>query len=218
MTQIRLLIVDDHAMFRESLRAILECEDDLMVLGEAGDIDEAVQLASRAQPDIVLLDLNLPSCSGVQAVSAMRAVQPGPDVIVVTMFEDDDLIVEALRAGAQGYVLKGAPAAELVDAIRAVAGGGAGFTSTIASRVLVHWRRLVHGRAPPCRSEMSESEIEVLRLLADSASNAAIVKKLCLSPNTVKNVLTGIYGKLGASNRTEALLEATKRGLLRPNR
>jgi two-component system, NarL family, response regulator LiaR len=215
MGKIRILIVDDHAMFRDGLRAVLEPQEDMVLAGEASDAAGAIRLAAELRPDVILMDLHLPGRSGIEATREIRTSQPSAKVIALTMYRDDSMMEAAIQAGAQGYVLKEARAAELLQAIRTVAAGGAAVDPMVISRVLEQYRRLSAREEALSLRFFTERELEILRYLAAGASNRTIAEKLYLSEQTVKNTLSGIYQKLGASNRTEAAGIARRKGLIK---
>jgi DNA-binding NarL/FixJ family response regulator len=210
----RLLIVDDHAMFRDGLRAFLEHYPDLAVVGETGSAAAAVQLADELQPDVILMDVKLLDGSGIEATRQILARQPNVKVIALTMHADDHLIAGMVQAGAQGYVLKDARGADVVTAVHTVAAGGVAMDPSITSRLLRQYRRMADERAGETRSALSERQLEALHLLAAGATNQEIAARLSLSRQTVKNILSEIYAALGVSNRTEAVVTALNRGLV----
>ena len=215
MDKIRVLIVDDHAMFRDGLRVVLEHQDDMSLVGEASDAGSAIRLAVELRPDVILMDLQLPGRSGVEATRDIRASHPAVKVIALSMYHDAGTVDAMIQAGAQGYVLKEARAADLLAAIRAVAAGGAAIDPSVASQVLEHYRRMAGGDASQTLGEFSDRELSLLRLLAEGENNRSIAARLHLSEQTVKNTLSGIYQKLGASNRTEAAVIARRKGLIK---
>jgi DNA-binding NarL/FixJ family response regulator len=215
MPKLRLLIVDDHAMFRDGLRAVLEHADDMELVGEACDGETAIGLAAELQPDIVLMDLHMPGLGGIEATRSITAAHPRVKIIALSMYQDDRLVDSMIGAGAHGYIPKDARATELLQAIRTVAAGGAAVDPMVTSRVLEQYRRLSAREDALAAGFLTERETEILRLLAAGASNRSIAQRLYLSEQTVKNNLSGIYQKLGASNRTSAVAIARRKGLIK---
>ncbi len=211
MEPLRILIADDHPLFRFGMRTRLDAEPDLVVVGEAGTGEEAITLAGSLAPHVVLMDLNLPGMSGIAATRAIREAHPHIGVVVVTMF-DDDSVFAAMRAGARGYLLKGAEAEEMVGAIRAIAHGEAIFSPSVAQRLLGYFS-VPHPRAQLAVPELTERERAVLALLARGYTNAAIADQLVLSPKTVRNYVSSIFGKLQVADRAEAIVKARDAGL-----
>jgi DNA-binding NarL/FixJ family response regulator len=205
---IRVLVVDDHPVVRHGLVSMLRWEQDLTLVGEAGDGAEAVRLILEQQPDVVLLDLRLPQLSGIEVMRRVRPQAPGTRFLVLTTYDTDEYIAPALAAGAQGYLLKDAEPEDLYRAIRALMEGGAALEPKVAARVLGH---LTEEHA---NEELSEREMEVLRLLPSGASNKAIALQLGLSENTIKSHISHIFSKLGVQSRAEAVSSAAQRGLL----
>lgn len=217
MSPIRILLVDDQALFREGLRTLLSLQPDLEVVGEAGNGEEALRLAARLRPDVILMDLQMPVLDGVESTRRLRAAHPECRVIVLTTFDDDEYVFEGLRAGAIGYLLKDTPSARLLEAIRAAARGESFLQPSIAAKVVAEFSRLADQAPPrpqPLADPLSEREVEVLRLLASGASNREIAAALVITEGTVKNHVTNILSKLGVSDRTQAALKARELGLL----
>jgi DNA-binding NarL/FixJ family response regulator len=213
MESIRILIADDHPRFREGMQVMLRREVDLEVVGEASTGDEAIGLAAALQPDVILMDLHMPGVNGVEATRRIMETSPHIRVLVITMYEDDDTVFAALRAGARGYLLKGADKAEVLRAIRAVASGEAIFGPAIAHR-LMHYFATQRGAPPPTAfPELTEREREILALIAQGWSNTQIAERLVVSLKTVRNHVSNIFSKLEVADRSEAILRARKAGL-----
>jgi DNA-binding NarL/FixJ family response regulator len=209
---LRVVIAEDHPVFREGLHAILDAAG-LLVVGEAADGDEAVALAAAEQPDVVLMDVNMPGCNGIDATRRIVQDSPHIAVLILTMFDDDDSVFAAMRAGARGYLLKGAPKERVVQATAAVAAGEAVFGPGIATRVLAYFQ---HGERPPAGDpfpELTEREREVLGLIAAGRSNGEIATRLVLSPKTVRNHISNIFTKLQVADRAQAIVRAREAGM-----
>jgi DNA-binding NarL/FixJ family response regulator len=207
----RVAIVDDHPVFCEGLASLVSATPDMEVAAALADGPEAVELVAAGGVDVVLMDLNLPSLSGVDATQQICARSGAPAVLVVTMVDDDDTVVAALRAGARGYVLKGAPGEEIIAAVRTVATGGAVFGAGVAAQVLTLTAARQTTSAPSTDDGLTEREREVLSLLAQGASNAHIARSLGLSLKTVQNYVSRILDKLQVADRTQAALRARER-------
>ncbi|WP_432993548.1 response regulator [Dactylosporangium sp. CA-233914] len=215
---IKVLIADDQALVRSGFRMILEARDDLEVLGEAGDGDEAVRLAARTDPDVVLMDVRMPGTDGVTATARLTAGGPRPRVIILTTYDLDETLYAALRAGASGFLLKDVRPAELVEAIRVVARGEALLAPSATRRLLE--RFMATDLTPPAPSgvlaRLTEREREVLGLLARGAANAEIAARLVVTEATVKTHVSAILRKLGVRDRVQAVVLAYDLGLVRP--
>jgi len=218
MKNISVMLVDDQALFRDGLRAVLSVQTGLEVVAEAANGKEAVANATKMVPQVVLMDLRMPLMNGVEATRAIRAALPNCQVIVLTTFDDDEQVFDALRAGALGYLLKDAPPARLAEAICAAARGESFLQPSIAAKVLAEFNRLSPKRQPVTNSALQEKlsgrEIEVLQKLAEGKSNKEIGVALNLAEGTVKNHLSNVFGKLGVLDRTQAALLARERGLI----
>lgn len=221
---IRILLADDHPIVREGLRAVLETQPNFEVIAEAASGDEALRLALELQPDILLLDLEMPILDGVETIRRLRQRQPASRVIVFTAFDNDERIIHAVQAGANGYLLKGAPREEIFTAIRITMQGGSLLQPVVASKLLRHIGQQqqpvaslpIHslaGTGPPYEP-LTERELEVLKLLAQGLPNKEIAAQLVISERTAKFHVSSIMGKLGATNRTEAVSLAAQRGLI----
>ena len=205
---IRVLVVDDHPVVRHGLTAIMGYEPDIEVVGDAADGEEAVRLILERRPDVVLLDLRLPKLDGVEVMRQVRAQAPQVRFLVLTTYDTDEYIGPALAAGAQGYLLKDALPDELARGVRAVMRGAAALEPEVAARLL---ERMAEGERG---DELSERELEVLRLLVAGASNKSIAAQLSLSENTIKTHISRIFAKLGVQSRAEAVAVALQRGLV----
>ncbi|HKH12120.1 MAG TPA: response regulator transcription factor [Rubrobacter sp.] len=213
MDPLRVLIADDHPLFRAGLRAMLASVPDTELVGEATTGEEAVSLAADFQPDLVVMDVQMPETDGIEATRKITRYSPHINVLVVTMFEDDGTVFQAMRAGAKGYVLKGANYAETLRAIRAVGHGEAIFSPRVAVR-LVGFFSSIHPTTPPqAFPELSEREREILDLIARGHKNPEIAKRLYLSPKTVRNHVSTILHKLQVADRAQAILRAREAGL-----
>ena len=217
MNRIKILLVDDQPLFREGLRTLLSVHPDFEVVGEAGNGGEAIKLARSLLPMVVLMDLQMPVLDGVAATRRLHEEQPDCRVIVLTTFDDDEMVFDGLRAGAVGYLLKDAPSEKLAEAIRVAARGETFLQPSVAAKVVAEFARLSRktiATANPVIESLSEREIEILRLIANGASNREIASTLFLAEGTVKNHVTNILGKLEARDRTQAALKARDSGLI----
>jgi DNA-binding NarL/FixJ family response regulator len=211
---IRVLIADDHPIFRFGMRAILSAQSDMELVGEATDGERAIALAEELRPDVILMDLNMPEVRGIEAIRRVLATSPDAGILVLTMAEDDDSVFAAMRAGARGYLLKGADGAETLHAIRAVAGGDAIFGVGIAQRLMGYFSRPAQAAGPDVAfPDLTVRERDILELLAGGYTNGAIAERLCLSPKTVRNYVSTIFDKLQVSDRAQAIVRARKAGM-----
>ena len=211
MSEIRILLAEDQTLLRQGLRTILDLEPGMTVVGEAADGEQAVRQAVELQPDIVLMDIQMPERSGVEATALITAACPATRVIVLTTFDYDEYVFNAIKGGAMGYLLKDVPAPELIETIRRVHAGESFIQPSVASKVLLEYGRRP---SPPPGEELTEREQEVLDLLAAGASNREIGERLFLAEGTVKNHVSNILGKLHAANRTHAVALAREQGLI----
>ena len=211
--KVRVLIVDDHPLFREGMRGRLDRVGEITVVGEAASGDEAVDLARELEPQVVLMDIKMPGLNGIEATREIRQASPEVGVLVLTMFEDDDSVFAAMRAGANGYLLKGSGGEEVVYAIRAVASGEAVFGAGVAERII----GFLSGPRPatPRRAfpELTEREEEVLSLVARGKSNQEIARQLFVSVKTVRNHVSNVLVKLQVADRAQAVIRAREAGM-----
>ena len=211
---ISVLLVDDHAMVRQGVKAFLVTQPDLSVVGEAGSGEEAIKLAAQLIPDVILMDLIMPSMDGVEATRRVKQVSPRSQIVVLTSYHEDEHIFPALKAGALSYILKDVSAEELAAAVRKAAAGEAVLHPRVAARVI----KELQGRraeAPNPFTELSERELEVLKLIADGMSNAGMAEKLVLSEKTIKGHVSNILSKLHLVDRTQAAVYAWREGVVR---
>jgi DNA-binding NarL/FixJ family response regulator len=216
MEQLRVVVADDHPVFRDGLRMLLTSIPEFDVVGEAASGAEVVELAASLQPDVIVMDLHMPEMNGIEATRRAVSASPHVGVLVLTMYEDNDSVFAAMRAGAKGYLLKGADQAEIVRATQAVASGEAIFGPAIAERVIRYFSasRVADPALPFL--ELTDREREVLGLIAKGQSNQAIAQGLVLSPKTVRNHVSNIFAKLQVADRSEAIVRAREAGLGRP--
>ena len=205
---IRVLVVDDHPIVRQGLIGALEDESDFEVVGSAGSAEEALVLAGRLRPDVLLLDLELPGMGGVEAIPRLAEASPSTRVLVFTAYDTEERVLGAIRSGAKGYLLKGAASAEIARAVRAVAAGGSALEPSIAAKLVAAVR------APGGTGRLTAREREVLRLIAEGLPSKQIARALVISERTVKFHTASLLRKLGADNRAQAVALAAQRGLL----
>jgi DNA-binding NarL/FixJ family response regulator len=214
---IRVLLVDDQRLVRSGFRMILAAEPDIEVVGEAGDGVEAAEAARTLRPDVVLMDIRMPNVDGIEATRRILAgPEPRPHVLVLTTFDLDEYVYEALRAGASGFLLKDAPEDQLVAAIRVAADGGAMFSPSVTRRLIEEFSSRGVREPPPALAELTARELEVLRLLARRRSNPEIAADLVVSEHTVKTHVAHILQKLDLRDRTQAVVVAYESGVVRP--
>jgi DNA-binding NarL/FixJ family response regulator len=214
---IRVLLADDQRLVRSGFRMILAAEPDIEVVGEAGDGVEATEAARGLRPDVVLMDIRMPNVDGIEATRRILAgPEPRPHVLVLTTFDLDEYVYEALRAGASGFLLKDAPEDQLVAAIRVAADGGAMFSPSVTRRLIEEFSSRGVREPPPALAELTARELDVLRLLARGRSNPEIAADLVVSEHTVKTHVAHILQKLDLRDRTQAVVLAYESGLVRP--
>jgi DNA-binding NarL/FixJ family response regulator len=216
---IRILLADDQAVIRDGLKVILEAQADLDVVAEAADGAEAVELARRWSPDVVVMDIRMPYVDGIDATARIAAAQPGsPRILILTTFGEDRYVYDALRAGASGFLLKDAQRGELVDAVRVVAAGEQVLSPAITRRVIEQFvqRRLPPSGTPPEVAELTPRELEITRRVAQGLSNAAIAEQLVLSIGTVKSHVAHVLDKLELRDRVQIVVLAYECGLVQP--
>ncbi len=218
MEPIRVLVADDHPLFRDGLRALLSSVPETELAGEAASGEEAVAQAAALQPDVVLMDIQMPGLNGIDATRRIVDTSPHIAVLVLTMFQADDSVFAAMRAGARGYLLKGADQAEILRAIQAAASGEAIFSPAIAQRLMSYFATLGPIAAPQVFPELTEREREVLNWIAQGYNNLEIAERLVLSPKTVRNHVSNIFSKLQVADRAQAIVRAREAGLGRENR
>ncbi len=213
MSAVRVLVADDQQLVRESIAALLDIQDGMTVVGTAVDGQDAVARATALQPDVVLMDVRMPVLDGVSAVSVLRERMPSCRVVMLTTFDDEELVVRALRAGAAGYLLKDLPARDLAEAVRLAHAGVAQFDPTAVARLVSALDRSPAPPEPPAGIPLTAREVEVLRELAAGATNREIAQRLYLSEGTVKNHVSRILGRLGLRDRTQAAIYAREHHL-----
>ncbi|MBX6395032.1 MAG: response regulator transcription factor [Alicyclobacillaceae bacterium] len=212
---IGVLLVDDHALFRQGVRSILETTGDLTVVGEAANGKQALELYAETHPDLILMDIRMPVMSGLEAIRQLRALDPNAKILILTVSEEDDDLFEAIRAGANGYLLKNVDPEELVSSIRKVARGEAVIPGLLAARIMAE----LHKEADrnDAVEPLTSRELEVLGYLSTGASNREIAKQLYISEHTVRNHIQNILGKLHLTNRVQAAAYAIRQGIRPPN-
>ncbi|HVL64179.1 MAG TPA: response regulator transcription factor [Actinomycetota bacterium] len=211
--ELRVVLVDDHPLYRDGLRTLLETTPSTTVVAAVGTGGEAIEAAEAAQPDVVVMDLQLPDIHGIEATRRITSTSPHIAVLVLTMFEDDDSIFAAMRAGARGYLLKGAAHDAIRRAVRAVAAGESIFSPGVANRLVDFFASRHSGRGQEAFPQLTPRETEVLELLADGHPNEAIARRLSLSGKTVRNHVSNIFTKLQVADRAEAIVRARRAGL-----
>lgn len=217
MERIRVMLAEDHSMVRQGLKQLIELENDIKVVAEASNGEEAVSYYAYEQPDVVLMDINMPKQNGLQALEAIKQKNPEAKIIMLTIHQDREYLFKALQLGANGYVLKDADGAVLIEAIRKVYQGEAFIQPTMARELIVEFKRYTSGEVQASRknSLLSDRELEVLDLIAKGLLNKEIAKALYISEKTVKNHISNIFKKLNVSDRTQAAVYALKNNLVK---
>jgi DNA-binding NarL/FixJ family response regulator len=216
---VRVLLCDDQALVRSGLRMVLEAREDMEVVGEAENGAGALELAARCRPDVILMDVRMPVMDGVEATRRLARAGTSARIVILTTFDSDEYVYEALRAGASGFLLKDVQPGQLVDAVRVVARGEALLAPTVTRRLLDRFAHTLPGRtgtAPAALAELTERELEVLTLLASGLSNAELAERLFLSETTIKTHVSSILRKLDLRDRVQAVVLAYQAGLVRP--
>jgi NarL family two-component system response regulator LiaR len=211
---IKVLIADDHKMFRQGLRMLFEMEPDIKIVGEARDGLEVQEMAETIGADVILMDINMPGADGVEATRQILTKQPNAAIIILTMFREDEHVFQAIKAGARGYVLKDADSLDVTRAIRAVAAGESVLDTAMTLKVFNQFKVMSEMTEKNNPEGLTERELEILALIADGASNREIGDRLFLSEKTIKNYITSIFQKLQTNDRTQAAVYALQRGLI----
>jgi two-component system, NarL family, response regulator LiaR len=215
MSKIRIVIADDHEVVREGTRILLEREDDIVVVGEAGDGEEALKIIGETKPDVAILDISMPKLSGIEVTRRIKPLLPSLAILILTAYDNDEYVFALLEAGAAGYLLKDVSGHEIVEAVRQVYSGESVLHPSIARKVIqraiLGTSKTVDTRSPV---DLSEREIEVLKLAAKGLTNKDIAEKLCISIRTVQGHVNSIFHKLNVGSRTEAIFQSVKKGLL----
>lgn len=213
MNPLRILLVDDHPLFRKGMRTLLTATPEMEVVGEAATGQEAIDLAATLQPEVVIMDLQMPVVNGIEATRQILQVSPHIRILVVTLFEDDASVFTAMRAGARGYILKDAKEEEILRAVRAVGSGEAIFSPAIATRLMEFFATTRPGVAKEIFPILTEREREILQLIARGATNSDIARSLTLSIKTVNNYVSNIFSKLQVADRAQAIIRARDAGI-----
>jgi DNA-binding NarL/FixJ family response regulator len=211
---ITVVLADDHVLFRQALRHLLEMEPDIRVVAESGDGATAIELVEKHRPDVVLLDISMPAMDGIVATARLRAEYPTIGIVILTMFAEDTHIIRAIRAGANGYLLKNAESSRVIEAIRTVARGQSILEPELVSKLLSEFRRMSDMDSPASIAGLTDRELELLRLVARGLSNKEIASALELAESTVKNRLSILFEKLDVKDRTQAAIYAMSHGLI----
>jgi DNA-binding NarL/FixJ family response regulator len=214
MERIHVLIADDHTLFRKGVRKMLEAEDDMKVVGEAANGVEAISLARKLMPDVILMDITMPELDGIEATRTLHREMPHVGVVFVTMFEDDASVIKGLQAGGRGYILKDAGPESMLRAVRAVASGESLLGPSVAEKVMRQFAAMDKGQSALV-DDLTPREMDVLKAIAEGRSNKEIAVKLSLSEKTVKNHINNMFSKLHLFDRTQAMLYAIRKGIVK---
>jgi DNA-binding NarL/FixJ family response regulator len=209
---IRVVVADDHDLFREGLRQLLETIPSVQIVGEASDGQEAIRLVADVSPDVILMDINMPRVDGLRATEYIVKHYPETNVIVLTMYQDDEYAIHAIRAGAKSYLLKNSRSDEVIEAIHVAANGGSTIDAALAPALMREYHRLLTKTPSNSQSHLSDREATLLRLLANGYNNRQIADQLDLAESTVKNNLSSLFQKIGVRDRTQAALYAISQG------
>jgi DNA-binding NarL/FixJ family response regulator len=213
-SSIRVMVVDDHELFRQGVSSILSRIDDVEVVAEAENGRVAVQKAKEYRPDVVLMDINMPVCDGLRATRQIKAEHPDIRILILTVTDTEEMLFEAIKSGASGYVLKNATPALLIDSVKRVSAGEPVIPGNLAMRIITEFSRPAEGKGTPVVDQLTEREVEVLRHLSTGASNREIAKALFISENTVRNHVRSILEKLHLANRVQAAAYAVREGFV----
>jgi DNA-binding NarL/FixJ family response regulator len=211
--RLRVLIADDHPLFRDGIRTLMTAVSDMELVGEAETGDEAVQMATALQPDVVLMDVQMPGLNGIEATRRIHHASPHIAILMVTMFDDDNSVFSAMRAGARSYILKGAKQEDVLRAIRAAGSGEAIFSPAIAARLIKFFKGTHPAKSIQVFPDLSDREHEILHLIAQGCKNPEIAERLVISSKTVRNHVSNILSKLQVADRAQAILKAREAGL-----
>jgi len=214
--KLRVLLADDHHLFREGLRQLLEATGEITIVGEASNGEEAIRYARQFEPRVILMDINMPVVDGIRATEAVTRSCPNTSVIVLTMFWEDDYAIQAVRAGAKGYLLKNTRSDEVIRAIRLAAAGGSAIDPALGAVLMREFQRLLNRTPGEARQQLSSREQQFLELLVKGHNNRQIANELDLAESTVKNNLSALFQKIGVRDRTQAVLYAISNGIVAP--
>lgn len=215
MSKIKVLLADDHSLFREGLRSLLEEQDDIKIVGEAEDGLETIRLAQQLKPTVILMDINMPVVDGVEATRMILKEDSSMGIVILTMYPQDEYVFQALKAGAKAYLLKDTPSKKLLNVIRTVHSGEAVMDVELTTRLLGEFRRMANKEEEsPTFQTLTDQELRILTMVAEGASNKDIATDLALSERTIKNYMSLIFQKLQVNNRTEAAIRAMRDGLV----